>query len=124
MPNKPPIRISARITSARIACLGLASIWAPHVTADVIGSDLPDQPGCGCGGPEDPIEVILPPEVQAMLFHSLPIAGMYATPDAIAERVLTIPRSRAAAGPPITGKGTADSIPESGAAGTHADPSH
>ena len=107
----------ARI-SARIACLCLASAWAPVSATRALGDDVRDVPG---SGPDNAIEVVLPPELQAMLFHSLPIAGLLVTPDTIAERVLTHPRLRATAAPPITGKGEVYPVRESGAVGTRAD---
>lgn len=106
--------------SARIACLSLACAWALQSSAHAIVEASQDRPGYG--GPDDPIEVILPPEVQAMLFRSLPIAGLLVTPDAIAERVLTNPRSRATAPPPTTGKGEVHPVLELDAVGTGADP--
>ena len=77
----------------------------------------------GCGGPEDPMEVVLPLEMQANLFHSLPIAGLMVTPDSIAQLVLLNPRLRATTGHPSSGNGTAYPIDESSGVGTRADPS-
>ena len=104
---------------ALIAGLCLTSASAPLAATSESGDRLAERPGCA--GPEIPLEVVLPPELQAMLFHSLPIAGMIVTPDAIAERVLTNPRSRATAAPSITGKDAGNPTIESGAVGTHAD---
>jgi len=106
---------------ARIACLGIASAW---VAAAVANGDAAAPGGPpACGGPTDPIEVQLPLEMQASLFHSLPIAGLVVTPDAVAERVLLDPRLRATTSQPSSGKGAAYPIPESSAVSTRADPS-
>jgi hypothetical protein len=101
MPSRNQVGIRARI-----ACLSLASASIPLAG----------------GGPTDPIEVVFPPELQASLFHSLPIAGLLVTPDAIAERVLLNPRLRATTSQPSSGKGTAYPIPESNVVSTRADP--
>lgn len=50
------------------------------------------------GGPDDPIDVLLPFEMQASFFHSLPIAGLMVTPDQVAQLVLTNPRLRVTTG--------------------------
>jgi hypothetical protein len=73
------------------------------------------------GGQENPIEVILPFEMQASFHRSLPIAGHMVTPDQVATLVTTNPRLRVATGQPISGTGTAYPIDESNAADTHAD---
>ena len=106
--------------AARVVCVSLAGACIPVAGATVAGGEPSEQPGCG--GPENAIELALPPEMQARLFHSLPIAGLMVTPDAIAERVLTNPRLRATASQPSSGKGTAHPIPESGVVSTRADP--
>jgi hypothetical protein len=74
-----------------------------------------------CGTQENPIEVVLPAEVQASLFHSLPIAGLVSTPDAMAERVLSDPRLRATTVMHLTGKGVAHPVHKPGVVCTHAD---
>jgi hypothetical protein len=60
--------------------------------------------------------------VQTQFLHSLPIAGLVVTPDAIAERVLPNPRLRATIGTPPTGKGASGPVMEPGVVGTRADP--
>jgi len=107
--------------SVRLACLGIAVAWMPAAVAHVDAAAPGNHPARG--GPTDPIEVFLPLEMQASLFHSLPIAGLILTPDAIAERVLLDPRLRATASQPSSGKGAAYTIPESSAVSTRADPS-
>ena len=69
------------------------------------------------------MEIVLPLEMQANLFHSLPIAGLMVTPDAIAQLVLLNPRLRATTGQPSSGNGTAYPIDESSVVRTRADPS-
>jgi hypothetical protein len=73
-----------------------------------------------CGSREHPIEVMLPFELQAKLFHSLPIAGLLVTPDAIAERVLANPL-RATTDQPLTGNGGPYLVGRPGVVDTHAD---
>jgi len=107
---------------ARIACLSVAGAWMPAAFATVDVANPGER--AASGGPSDPIEVVLPFEMQANLFHSLPIAGLLVTPDAIAERVLLNPRLRATTSQPSSGKGAAYTIPESGVVSTHADPPH
>ena len=68
------------------------------------------------------MEIVLPLEMQANLFRSLPIAGLMVTPDAIAQLVLLNPRLRATTGRPSSGNGTAYPIDESSVVGTRADP--
>lgn len=106
-------------TRVRIACMSLASAWMPLAAASVVAGNPHD--GTSCGRSEA-IEVALPLELQASLFHSLPIAGLLVTPDAIAERVLLNPRLRATASQPSSGKGAAYLIPESSVVSTRADP--
>jgi hypothetical protein len=60
--------------------------------------------------------------LQAQFLHSLPIAGLLVTPDAIAERVLLNPRLRATIGVPSTGNGASGPVIEPGVVGTRADP--
>ncbi|MGH8243991.1 MAG: hypothetical protein ACRETY_11655, partial [Steroidobacteraceae bacterium] len=62
-----------------------------------------------------------PPGLHARLFHSLPIAGLLVTPDAVAQLVLMNPRLRATTAHPITGRGAAYPVFESGVVDTHAD---
>jgi hypothetical protein len=107
---------------ARLACLVVAGAWMPAAVANVDAAAPGSHPACG--GAADPIEVQLPLEMQASLFHSLPIAGLLVTPDDIAERVLLDPRLRATASQPSSGKGAAYPIPESSAVSTRADLSH
>jgi hypothetical protein len=99
----------------------LACLCVPAALASSIGQEAGERPGCG--GPEDPMEIVLPLEMQANLFHSLPIAGLMVTPDAIAQLVLLNPRLRATTGQPSSGNGTAYPIGESSVVGTRADPS-
>jgi hypothetical protein len=104
----------------------------PAILAFIAGSPMasavdvdPLQPVPALAGsdPSNPIDVSLPPELQGNDFHSLPIAGLVVTPDAIAERVLLNPRLRATVSQPFSGMGAAYPIPESSAVSTHADPS-
>ncbi len=108
------VRIPARLVAAAVAT---ASI--PFVYAHAISRESRERPGYG--GPENAIEIALPPEVQARIFHSLPIAGLVVTPDTVAQPVLMNPRVRAAAGQPSSGKGAALLIDESGVVGTRAE---
>ena len=102
-----------------IACLGILCMCMPAAAANVDAAAPDQSPACGTA--TDPIEIALPLEMQASLFHSLPIAGLLVTPDAIAERVLRNPRLRATASQPSSGKGAAYPIPESSAVSTRAD---
>jgi len=81
----------------------------------------PGQSVVGCGTRENPIEVLLPPELQAQLFHSLPIAGLLSTPDSVAQRVLQDPRLRATTAPSLTGMGRAHPVSQPGVVCTRAD---
>jgi hypothetical protein len=99
----------------------LACLCAPAALASSTGQESGFGPGCG--SPEDPMEVVLPLEMQADLFRSLPIAGLMVTPDSIAQLVLLNPRLRATTGQPSSGNGTAYPIHESSVVGTRADPS-
>ena len=114
MPSRHQVRIPARI-----ACLCVASASLPAANANVDAAAPGHQPGCG--GPTDPIEVVLLFDMQATLFHSLPIAGLLVTPDAFAERVLLNPRLRATVSQPSSGMGAAYPIAGSSAVGTRAD---
>ena len=105
---------------ARVALLGLASALASAAGAHAAVADV--DVCTGCGSRASPVEVILPFELQAQFLHSLPIAGLLVTPDAIAERVLLNPRLRATIGVPFTGKGASGPVIEPGVVGTRADP--
>jgi hypothetical protein len=110
--------------AARLAGLGLAFL-APVVAGAHSASAAGTAAGHGaCGSREHPIEVVLPFELQANLFHSLPIAGLLVTPDAIAERVLTDPRLRATTDSSLTGMGGPYLVDRPGVVDTHADPPH
>jgi hypothetical protein len=106
---------------ARVITLMLACLCAPAALANSTGQKSSERPGRG--GPADPLEIVLPLEMQASLFHSLPIAGLMVTPDSIAQLVLLNPRLRATTGQPSSGNGTAYPINESGVVDTRADPS-
>jgi hypothetical protein len=104
------------------------AITAPSLAAAHSAGATPSANGHeACGSREHPIEVMLPFELQAKLFHSLPIAGLLpvagllVTPDAIAERVLTNPL-RATTDQPLTGNGGPHPVGRSGVVATHADP--
>jgi hypothetical protein len=107
---------------ARVALLGLASALASAASAHAAVADADVNVCTGCGSRASPVEVILPFELQAQFLHSLPIAGLLVTPDAIAERVLLNPRLRATIGVPSTGKGASGPVFEPGVGGTRADP--
>jgi hypothetical protein len=111
---------------AGLAAFALAMSAPPLAAAHSAGAA--SQNGhASCGTREHPIEVVLPFEIQANLFHSLPIAGLLpvagllVTPEAIAERVLTNPL-RATTDPPLTGNGGPHPVGRSGVVATHADP--
>lgn len=109
-------RILARLAAFVVACAALPLAHA--------GSSGREPPGAAASGaPDDPIEVVFPPGMHARLFHSLPIAGLLVTPDAVAQLVLMNPRLRATTAHPITGRGAAFPVNESGVVDTHADPS-
>lgn len=97
----------------------LACFCMPAANASSTGQESRGRPGCG--GPEDPMEIVLPLDLQANLFHSLPIAGFMVTPDLIAQLVLMNPRLRATTGHPTSGMGTAYPIYESNVVDTRAD---
>jgi hypothetical protein len=107
---------------ARVALLGLASALASAASAHAAVADADVNVCTGCGSRASPVEVILPFELQAQFLHSLPIAGLLVTPDAIAERVLLNPRLRVTIGVPSTGKGASGPVIEPGVVGTRADP--
>lgn len=106
---------------ARVITLMLACHCMPAAFANSTGHEPRERPGCG--GPADPMDIVLPLEMQANLFRSLPIAGLMVTPDSIAQLVLLNPRLRATTGQPSSGNGTAFPINESGVVDTRADPS-
>ena len=88
-----------------------------------VAADAREPPAARPGPlPATPVDAGLASEWPDSLFHSLPIAGLVVTPDAIAERVLQNPRLRATASQPSSGKGAAYPIPESSAVSTRADP--
>jgi hypothetical protein len=104
-----------------LAAFALA-IGVPSIAGAHSEGAAASQNGHGaCGSREHPIEVMLPFELQAKLFHSLPIAGLLVTPDAIAERVLTNPL-RATTDQPLTGNGGPYLVGRPGVVDTHADP--
>lgn len=114
MSNLSQPRILARLAGLVVAC---ATLPLAHA-----GSSAHEPPGASASGaPDDPIEVVFPPGMHARLFHSLPIAGLLVTPDAVAQLVLMNPRLRATTAHPITGRGAAYPVNESGAVDTHAD---
>ena len=76
MSNSNRIRITARIVAVRMICAALP-VAAAHANGRVTVNPQT------CGSPTDPIEVLLPFEMQASYFHSLPIAGLLVTPDDI-----------------------------------------
>ena len=87
--------------------------------ANTPGSTLTARPGSDLS---NPVDVILPPEIQGAYFRSLPIAGFLVTPDDIGQLVQMNPRLRATASQPSSGKGAAYPIPESSVVSTRADP--
>ena len=94
-PNR--IRITARIIAVRVICAAL-----PIGAAQASGR-APVAPQ-SCGSPGDPIEVVLPYEMQASYLNSLPIAGLLVTPDDVGQRVNMNPRVRATTATPVSGK--------------------
>ena len=97
MSNASRIRITARIVAVRVICAALP-VAAAHANGRVTVNPQT------CGSPADPIEVLLPFEMQASYFHSLPIAGLLVTPDSVAQRVPPNPRARATTARPLSGK--------------------
>ena len=105
----------------RVITLMLACLCIPVAFANSTGQEPWERPGCGAAA--DLMEIVLPFEMQANLFHSLPIAGLMVTPDSIAQLVLLNPRLRVTTGRPSSGNGTAYPIDESDVVDTRADPS-
>jgi len=105
---------------ARLTSLCRVSVLLPFPGARAMGHEISGR--SIYGGPDESLEVVLPFELQASFFHSLPIAGLMVTPDQIAQRVLLNPRLRVTTGLPISGKGIAIPIDESDVVDTHADP--
>ncbi len=97
----------------------LACFYMPAAIAKSTGQEAGEWRDCA--GPENSMEIVLPLEMQANLFHSLPIAGLLVSPDSIAQLVLMNPRLRATTGQPSSGMGTAYPIDESSVVDTHAD---
>jgi hypothetical protein len=97
MSTSSKVRFTARIVAFCVACAALPLAEAQANGGARINSQA-------CGSPADPIEVLLPFEMQASYFHSLPIAGLLLTPDTVAQRVLMNPRVRATSARPISGK--------------------
>ncbi|MGH8197589.1 MAG: hypothetical protein ACRETI_05425 [Steroidobacteraceae bacterium] len=81
---------------ARLGGVCLVSLLIPVAQADALDPHA-SAPGAG-GGPDDPIDGVLPFELQASCFHSLPIAGLLVTPDQVAQLLLTNPRLRVTTG--------------------------
>ena len=108
------VRVPARVIGLMFACL-----CVPAALASASGQEPSDRPGCS--GPDDPMEIVLPFDMQATLFHSLPIAGLMVTPDSIAQLVLLNPRLRATTGRSSSGNGTAHPIHGSDVVDTRAD---
>ncbi|HEY8266055.1 MAG TPA: hypothetical protein VIG03_05730 [Steroidobacteraceae bacterium] len=97
MSNSSRIRITTRIVAVHMICAAL-----PVAAAQANGRVTVNPQTCG--SPTDPIEVLLPFEMQASYFHALPIAGLLVTPENAARRVLTNPRARATTARPLSGK--------------------
>jgi hypothetical protein len=101
------VRFTARIVAFCVACAAL-----PFAAANPNGRATVAQQTCGSAG--NPVEVLLPFEMQVSYLHSLPTAGLLVTPDAVAQRVLMDPRLRATTSLPTTGKGVVYPIKRSG----------
>jgi hypothetical protein len=114
MSQSNQLRFTTRLVAFAIACT--ASLF---VQADADRRATTDQQACGTQG--NPIDVMLPYEMQASYLHSLPIAGLLVTPDAAAQRVLSDPRLRATTAKPTSGKGMAYPIDPSSVVVTRAD---
>jgi hypothetical protein len=112
------------MSSGLIATLTiLAALAGSSIASAVDANTQQEPPGVRPGSdPSNPIDVILPPGLQATYFRSLPIAGLLVTPDDIAQLMQTNPRLRATASQPSSGKGAAYPIPESSVVSTRADP--
>ena len=91
------VRFTSRILAFCVACAAL-----PIAAANPNGRATVSSQTCGSQG--DPIEVVLPYEMQASYLHSPPIAGLLVTPDQVAQRVLKKPRVRATTVIPVSGK--------------------
>jgi hypothetical protein len=101
----------------------LAALTGSPVASAFDANALQEPPGARPGSdPSNPVDVVLPPGLQANFFRSLPIAGLLVTPDEIAQLMQTNPRLRATASQPSSGKGAAYPIPESSVVSTRADP--
>lgn len=97
MSNSNQVRFTARFVALCVACA------APSfAAANPNGRAMASSQACGSQG--DPSEVVLPFETQASYLHSLPIAGLVATPDGAAQRMLMNPRVRATTTRPDSGK--------------------
>jgi hypothetical protein len=107
---------------SRILGTCLVALLIPWARAGVAERDAAAMPGTGSA--DDPIEVILPFEMQASFFHSLPIAGHLVTPDQVAQLVQMNPRLRVTTGQPFSGTGTAQTMDQSNVVDTHADLLH
>jgi len=114
------IRSSDSRFFTRFAWLCFIALLTPFAIGLAI-SEASDRPGAA-GSPGEPLEVVLPFEMQASFQHSLPIAGFLVTPDDVAQLVLLNPRLRVTTGTPVSGRGSAVPIPESAVADTLADP--
>lgn len=115
MPTADEIRYLARLTTIGVLVLltplavGLAiSRAVTHRIAVARPAPLPD--------------VALPLDMQGSISHSLPIAGLLVTPDDVAQQVVPNPRMRVTTGTPVSGRGSADPIPESDVGDTLAGP--
>ena len=115
MSNANRVRITARIVAVRMICAVLP-VAAAHANGRVTVNPQ------ACGSPTEPVEVLLPYEMQGSFFQSLPIAGLPETPDALAQRMITTPRVPATTARPLSGKsGPAYPISRSRNVGRRAD---
>jgi hypothetical protein len=107
---------------SRILGSCLVALLIPWASTSVAERDAAAM--SGTGSRLDPIEVILPFEMQASFFHSLPIAGHVVTPDQVAQLVQMNPRLRVTTGQPSSGTGAPQATNQSIVVDTHADLLH
>jgi hypothetical protein len=97
MTTSEQVRFIARIAAFCFACAALPYAAAnPNARATASGQT--------CGSQGDPIEVVLPYEMQASYLHSPPIAGLLVMPDDLAQRMITTPRVPPTTARPLSGK--------------------
>jgi hypothetical protein len=91
---------------SHVAALLAGLIAGFYLPSGHAASNRPPEAARAGESPANPLDVMLPFELQAAAYRSLPIAGLLVTPDDLAQLVLMNPRLRATTNRSSSGKGT------------------